>query len=51
MLTEWRDHNSEVFSTVMFPNGTQSEYENRIRDLRLRSERLRLNLQDELNRL
>ena len=51
LLSECRDHNTEVFSAVMYPNGTREEYEDRIRDLRLRTDQLRLDLRDELNRL
>ncbi|MCD6250557.1 MAG: hypothetical protein J7J98_09530 [candidate division Zixibacteria bacterium] len=50
LLIEYRDHYLEIYSAVFYPNGSQEEFESRLRMLRTRSEDLSLKLEEELQR-
>ena len=51
LLKEYRDHNAEVFSAVMYPNGGLDDYDQKIRDLTNINEELRQRVSDEIARL
>jgi hypothetical protein len=51
LLREYRDHNEEVFSAVMYPNGGLADYDQRIRELTNTNEELRQRVRDEIARL